>query len=272
MFQAIIRQMSVPLRKLCIEDEGALLKSVIVNPLFHQLGGKKGKFRFAAMRWTSPKRELLLGYEDGRKEKVNVPEAEHEIEVGRLYGVEFLEDGWCKLGTPFDLVSEPIEMGDWLRMKALQVNSVQYTVRDAIKLISDYEGAHSNNLPALIAIGVNAEDIDRGRNMKYRLANAVHFGCLSYLQVIALFAGLYVIERMRELLVRNDANLNGVDVTVLAKLIRGVNTNFSGRAKMTRNCHEMVVAGKSNADPKIPTRRPAYRVWSGSKQWDAAGV
>ena len=45
-FQAVVRQISVPLWKLCLDDEGALLKKTIANPTFHPLGGQKGPFQF----------------------------------------------------------------------------------------------------------------------------------------------------------------------------------------------------------------------------------
>ena len=38
--QAIVRQLSVPVRKLCLDGRGSLLKGVVMNPMFHQLGGK----------------------------------------------------------------------------------------------------------------------------------------------------------------------------------------------------------------------------------------
>ena len=261
--------MSVPLRKLCIASEGSLLKRVILNPSFPPLGGTKGRYRKATIRWQTPRREWVLGYEDGRKDNVVVPEAEHEIEVGRLYGVEFVEEGWCMVHSPFDLASEPVEMDDWLNMKVLQVNSVAYTVRDAVKIVADYEGAHLNDLPTWIAVGVNPEDIDKGRNMKYRLANSVYFGCFSYVQIITLFAGLFLLRKMQQLLVANGGHFNGVNASILETLVRGINTDFLGRARLVRNCHEMIVSGKSNATPPIRTRRPAYRLWSGSKEWDA---
>ena len=268
--QGIVRQMSVPLRKLCIDDDGSLLKRIIVNPSFPPLGGAKGRYRQATISWKTPRREWTLGYENGNKENVVVPEAEHDIEVGRLYGVTFLEEGWCLIRSPFDLTPEPIELDNWLEMKALQVNSVTYTVKDAVKLVADYEGAHTNDLPAFFAVGVNPEDIDKGRNMKYRLANAVYFGCLSYVQIVALFMGLYILRKMQELLVANGGYLNGVDANIFDKLIQGLNTDFSFRARLVLHCHEMIVTGKSNATTPIRTRRPTYRLWSGSKSWDTA--
>ena len=39
--QSIVRQMSVPLRKLCLDNNGALLRTVVANPTFHPLWRKQ---------------------------------------------------------------------------------------------------------------------------------------------------------------------------------------------------------------------------------------
>ena len=92
-------------------------------------------------------------------------------------------------------MAHPVPFDAWLKAKALQVNSVSYTVKDALRLVADYEGAHTNELPALLAVGVNPEDFDKGRNMKYRLVNSVYFGCLSYVHVVVLYTALYLTRK-----------------------------------------------------------------------------
>ena len=51
--QAVVRQLSVPLRKLCLDGEGALLKKIIASPTFHPLGGQEGRYDRARIRWPS---------------------------------------------------------------------------------------------------------------------------------------------------------------------------------------------------------------------------
>lgn len=266
--QGVVRQISVPVRKLCLESDGALLKKTIASPTFHPLGGKKGRYRRATLSWRSERREYVFGYANGKKETVLVPEAKHEIEIGRLYGVDFLEDGWCAIRSPFDLTVRPIPLDAWLDAKALQVNSVSYTVKDALKLVADYEGAHTNELPAWVAVGVNPEDIDTGRRMKYRLVNSVYFGCLSYVHIIVLYAALYLIERMQQLLAETTDTLSGVDYSPVERSIRHIRTDLVLRARIVNATHEMIVVGKSDA-PGSGRSRPVYRLWSGSPQWDA---
>ena len=268
--QSVVRQMCVPLRKLCLDDDGALLKKVIANPSFHPLGGNKARYRRVTMSWRTERREWEFGYANGKRETVVVPETEHEIEIGRLYGVDFVEDGWCTIHSPLDLTATSIPLDAWLGAKALQVNSVSYTAKDALRLVADYEGAHSNEMPAFVSVGVNPEDFDKGRNMKYRLINCVYFGCLSYAHIIAMYTALYIIRGMQRLLaeIATVESLTDVHAPSVVSLIEHIPTDFTFRARIVNATHEMVVVGKSNA-PDSRRRQPVYRIWSGSREWDA---
>ena len=267
-FQATVRQMSVPLRKLCLDENGALLKKTITSPTFYPLGGPKGRYRRATMSWRSKRQEWSVGYADGRRQTVVVPENEHVIEIGRLYGVDFLRDRWCVIHSPFDLMARPVALDAWLDAKALQINSVSYTIRDALRLVADYEGAHTNELCAWNAIGVNPEDMDRGRNMKYRLANSVYFGRLSYIHVVTLYTALYLTGQTQQLLAKTSNKLAGVDAAPVERLIRNIRTDLSLRARIVDATHPMIVVGKSDVAGNR-RRSPVYRLWSGSPQWDA---
>ena len=268
MVQAVVRRISVPLRKLVIDDEGALLKTAIESPAFPPLGGKKGRYRHLTLSWRSERRECVLGDADGNRETVIVPETKHEIEIGRLYGVDFLEDKWCVIHSPFDRVACSIPMDAWLDAQVLQVNSVSYTVKDALRLVADYEGAHTNELPAFVAAGVNPEDFDKGRSMKYRLVNSVYFGCLSYPHVVVLYTALYLTERMRQLLATSAGALAGAHASMAERSIRHIRTDLVLRAQIVNATHELIVVGTSNV-PGKRRRSPVYRLWSGSRQWDA---
>ena len=197
---------------------------------------------------------------------VVVPETKHEIEIGRLYGVDIIEDGWCTIHSPFDLNACPVPLDIWIEAKALQVNSVSYTIRDLLRLVADYEGAHTNELPAWVAVGVNPEDIDRGRNMKYCLVNSVYFGCLSYLHVISLYTALYVTGQIRQLLAKSANTLAGVDASAVERSIRNIRTDLFLRARIVNATREMIVVGKSNVAGSR-RRSPVYRIWSGSPEW-----
>ena len=274
--QSAVRQMSVSIRKLCIDNQGEALKRAIDNPTFHPLGGEKGKFRQVSIRWTAERQEWGLEFEDGRHEQVVVPDRTFEIQVGRLYGIVFLGDEVCALHSPFDFAAEPICLNAWLDLRVLQVNSVSYTVCDLLKLVANAEGAHHTDaLPALIGRGVNPEDIGKGGEMKYSLANVVRFGFFTYPQVIVFFAGLYLIRRVQDLLQSLQAGRRITPNRALDALklqMAELNTNFFARIPLQRNVHEFVIYGKPDASGNRRTRQVAYRVWSGSDHWDAPAV
>ena len=267
---SIIRQMSVPLRKLCLDDSGGLLNKVIVDPSFHPLGGKKGLYRRAMMSWRTKRREMVLGYADGKRNTVVVPEAEHVIEIGRLYGIDFAEEGWCAVHSPFDSSASRTALDEWLAAKAVQVNSVGYSVRDVLRIVADYEGAHANEMVAWVGVGVNPEDFDKGRNMKYRIINCVRFGCLSYPHILTMYSGLYIIREMQHLLGKaaESGKLAEMHASAVMKAIAPIRTDLTFRACISNATHEMIVVGTSNV-PGKRRRQPVYRVWSGSHDWDA---
>ena len=265
--QTAVRQMSVPMRKLCLDKNGGLLRSAIAEPVFLPMGGEKGKFSKVIMTWKTERRELVLGYEGGRREEVIVPESEHEIEIGRLYGIEFQENGWCQISSPFDRTGCRIDMDAWLTTRILQVNSISYTVRDALKLVADFEGAHTNDgLPAFVAVGVKPDDMDKGASKRYRMANCVYFGCLSYIHLVVIYSGLFII-RMVQKLIEQPHLKDGVNVAGIAKMAAAVELDLSARSPIVNNCSEMIVVGTSNV-AGAERKQTKYRMWSGCDEWD----
>ncbi|MCY4515104.1 MAG: hypothetical protein OXC69_08225 [Candidatus Tectomicrobia bacterium] len=277
--RTIVRQMSVPMRKLCLDDDGALLKGVIADPVFHALRREDKKSQRMHVHWQTPRKEWVLTFENGRKQSVIVPDAQHEIEIGPLCGVELFEEGWCRMSSPFDTSSTALTMDNWLRRKVLQVNSVEYTISDALKLVADFEGAHSTDFHvSFVAVGVNPEDIDKARGMKYRLAQSVLFGCLSYIQLFTMFSGLYILSKLSQLFVHSGGSISGSDARGVMERIDRIPQDFSLKGQAMTNCHELVVIGKSDAgatagvsqlivygggrnkcgDPSILTRGPNY--------------
>ena len=269
LLRTAVRQMSVPIRKLCLDEKTNLLQRVVSDPQFLLVGGKKGKFSKAIMKWRTQRHEWELGFEGGRREEVVVPESEHQIQIGRLYGIEFQEDGWCQITSPFYGSGSPISMDAWLSTKILQVNSIGYTVRDALKLVADFEGAHTNSdqLPAFVGVGIKPDEMDKGARKRYRMANCVYFGCLSYIQLVVIYSGLYIIRMMQELVATRHLCKEGVDIPSVARIVSPVSTDLSARSRIVNGCHEMIIVGKSNV-PGAERRPTVYRMWSGCEEWD----
>ena len=106
--------------------------------------------------------------------------------------------------------------------------------------------------------------------MKYRIINCVRFGCLSYVHILTMCAGLYVIREMQHLLAEAEQSRTFAELqaSAVARTIEQVRTDISFRAQFTQATNEMIVVGMSNV-PGKRRRQPVYRLWSGSKHWDA---
>ena len=218
--------------------------------------------------------EGQLSFEDGRQEQLTIPEREFQIQLGRLYGIVFLGDDACAIHSPFDYSAPPIALDTWLKLKALQVNSVAYTISDVLKLVVNAEGAHSPNLlPALIGGGFNPEQVGNGTEMKHRLANAVRFGLFSYPHLIVLFTGLHLIDRVQELLKPHAQRSSSAPippaVRALKRQVADLQTGFFARLPIQRNVHEVIVYDESGPTVGPGSRRVPYRIWCGSNDWDA---
>ena len=274
--QTTARLMSVSIRKLCLQNQGAILKRAIDGPTFHPLGGVKGKYRQVSMTWTARPQEWGLEFEDGRKETVTIPDRSFEIQVGRLYGVVFLGDKTCAIHSPFDFATDRIGLDAWLNLKALQINSVSYTVCDLITLVANAEGAHNTDaLPALISKGVNPEDIGTRTRMKYSLTTAVRFGFFTYPQIIVFFTGLYLISRVQEILQVIQASGETTSNRTFERLklqTSGLNTCYFAQVPLQKNVYELFINGNLDGSRGRRVRRIPYHVWSGSDHWDAPTI
>ena len=107
----------------------------------------------------------------------------------------------------------------------------------------------------------------RAGEKKYRLVNAVYFGSLSYAHVLTLYTALYITGQMQRLLARSANSLAGVDASPLERSIRNIRTDLLSRARIVKTTQEMIVVGNSHI-PGNRRRRPVYRLWSGSPQWN----
>ncbi len=159
-------------------------------------------------------------------------------------------------------------MDTWLATKVLQVNSIGYTVMDALKLVADFEGAHTNDgLPALVAVGVKPDDFDKGISKRYRMANCVYFGCLSYIHLVVIYSGLFIIRKMQTLIREHPFSKDGVNVAGVSGVIGTVEPDLSARSPIVNGCSEMIVVGKSNV-AGAEHKQTRYRIWSGCEEWD----
>lgn len=253
-----VRKMAVPIRKLIIDNDGQLLKKCVVHPMMHKLGEPCGPPRVAKIVFSTPKRDLIIGSADGSTQAVAVPPAQHTIVVGRLRGIERKRNQSkpnnvvVRITSPFDTNQETVGLDEWMNKRILQVNSVGYRPKDLLKLIGNYEGAHTNQFISMVAAGVKPEHIHKGPAMKYQLLNAVVFGQTTYSQIFVLATGLYLLDRLCELL-RSDDYLNSVEKSPIAKEINTMPPGASGvidwAGAIGCGYNELIVVGEQPKNP-----------------------
>ena len=118
-----------------------------------------------------------------------------------------------------------------------------------------------------MAVGVNPDDFDKGAKKRYRMANCICFGCLSYIQMIVIYSGLYIIRRIQSLIQSRSVCKEGIKMGGVAEIISAVMPDLSARSRIVNGCHEMIAVEKSflsGADRK----QTMYRIWSGCEEWD----
>ena len=229
-----VRKIAIPIRKMMIENDGQLLKTCVADPKIHRLSELGGPNKIVEITFSTPKRNLVYGLEDGTKHSIVVPAAKHTVIVERLYGIERIASDPernvvnVNVRSPFDLVQEPVGIDEWMNTRIMQANSVSYAPNDLLKLTANAEGAHAGQYPSLAMAGVKPERIDRSVGMKYRVLNTVVFGQLTYPQIFTLVTGLYLLERSCELLEHAIGYLDRADKSSIAREIRSLGPNPLG--------------------------------------------
>ncbi len=196
------RDMSVAIRKIMLDDGGAVLKRC-VTPRLHLLK-KPPKVRkpdVLVENIGGMSVHYSLG-ESGPEKIAAAPPYEHKTLVSPLYGLRRLGKNQYRLSQAFDFSQQPTKMSRWLRQKVLQVDNSILTAESVLRLIANKEGAHielneMTRLNASTPIGLRLSD---EKDELYRKGNWVSFGGISYLHVFTLHVGVYLLGMMKRML------------------------------------------------------------------------
>ena len=86
----------------------------------------------------------------------------------------------------------------WMDTKIIEFDGQQFKAEQLLRDMSNKEGAHiEENHSLLVPHDLN---MDPDRNTLHRLANGIRFGTMTYLQIFALYTGLYLVNRTRAIL------------------------------------------------------------------------
>ena len=192
-----VRKVSVAVRKLCLDGGGRLVRRCIDAPALQPVQ----KVKDGPTLRLDQKRPGFQGRmvrADGREADFEFPEATHQISLSPLPGVEFGQPPpACTIRPPFDGDRSGLRFRQWLKQKVLQIDSVTYTAETLLRLVANYEGAHTSEHLTLVPSGLDVNQVDTGNEMQYRLGNLILFGGLSYAQYFTLYTGLQVMFQAR---------------------------------------------------------------------------
>ena len=129
-----------------------------------------------------------------------------------------------------------------MNTKVVEVDGHNFKAEQLLRIMSDKEGAHTENNPALIVPAGLSVDADK--NHSHRLFNGIRFGSLTYLQIFSLFTGLYMVNRMRMMLDHLPFPKDNESVNYICQAISSSpRTIESKESEITFDFFHMVVLG-----------------------------
>ena len=143
---------------------------------------------------------MVLGWADGKKATIEVPEYEQRTTIHPLYGMRHDGDQAFVIEMPFDRDAHPIKFKAWMNTKVPQVDDMMFTATDLLREVVNNEGAHIRDGKKLAMPDASGLTMDNAKNKRYKAVNAVKFGGRSYAQNFALCTGLYIASRSRTLI------------------------------------------------------------------------
>ena len=238
------RRMSVPLRKLLLDGNGHLFKSCFTDPSLHPLKPPTPSKRPITFIQKFERPAMTLGWADGSKETIEIPEYEQRTTIHPLYGISHSSDQEFVVEMPFDYVANPLKFKAWTNMHVLEVDGMMFTAKDLIREIVNNEGAHIGDGIKFTLPNASAVSIDNQKNQRYKVVNAVKFGALSYAQLFCIWTGIYIAHRSKALV--NDLPFdygNNAAIADICKKIEQSPRELSGICKVENQTYHGLLIG-----------------------------
>ena len=191
------RRISTSIRKIMLDGNGSLLKRCVIEPNIHPLRSPNNSGPMNFVRHFEEQR-LTLGWADGVSRDITVPVFDHTTTIHSLYGVRHIAGTKFGLYNPFDHDADPIKFQRWMNTRIIDIDGHQFTAKQLLRDMSNKEGAHIEDNPAMIV--TDDLNLDKDKNTLHRLTNGVRFGSMTYLQIFSFFTGMYMVNRTRAIL------------------------------------------------------------------------
>ena len=236
------RQISVALRKILLDGNGALLKRCIDNPEMHPMKASAENAKTLRGTQSFEKQELLIEFADGASSSLKIPAYDHVVSVHPLYGIHHESENRSVLTSPFDTTAKTVKFSKWMNTKLLEVDGMQFDARSIMHLMAVNEGAHTNERLPMMGPILPDED----KNSRYSALNGIKFGVFSYMQFFSFFAGLYVVNRVRETLASVVTTNNDPRAKEMCQVINLYPQDFPSQmyASVSIATNPLIVLGK----------------------------
>ena len=119
---------------------------------------------------------MELGFADGKRTTVQIPEYEQRTTIHPLYGVRHESGQTFIFDMPFNTDARPQKFKAWMNSKVLQIDDVTFTAKDLLREIANNEGAHLGESKKLSMPDASSLTFDNVKNQRYKAVNTVKFG------------------------------------------------------------------------------------------------
>ena len=237
------RRISIQLRKLLLDGNGYLFKTCLADPNFHPLKRPSPRDKPINIVQRFNRSTAELGYADGKKRTLEIPEYEQITTVHPLYGVRHDGGKSFVLKMPFNCDIHPIKFKAWMNTRVLQVDEMIFTAKDLLREVVNKEGAHIEDDKKIALPDGSGITMNNVKNERFRAVSAVKFAGLSYAQYFVFCTGLYIASRCKTLVSQIPSDMNDTVVANICKKIDGGCTRFESDGDMENQTYHMTVLG-----------------------------
>ena len=211
-----VRQMSVSLRSVLLNDGGRLLGGMFKDEWAPAWQRQRAGVAAKVVVDASPYEELDYAVGGtGERRTLKVPGYKHGFIVTSLPGLGNSGEGRYTILENRDIwdFDEPVALKAWVRHELFEVDGLVYDVDKCIKCVADKEGAHIDKV-------VDSDGIYTGNraNRKvqftnddaYILSRMVKFGPFSYPHVVVIVVSRYLVDMLKETLKTRQVEVQSI--------------------------------------------------------------
>ena len=211
-----VRQMSVSLRSLLLNNKGRLL-----NRLFKGHWAPAWQSQTAAQMakevvQTSPSQTVYYMIDEtGEQRALTTSSYTHGFVVGTLPGIGKSTDDLYAILENRDLwdAGEIVAHNEWVRHELFEVDGLVYDVATCIKCVADKEGAHIDKVVDSEGIYTGSRTSPKAKftnDDAYILSRIVKFGPFSYPHVVVFVVSRYLVDIVKAVLKSRQAEVQSL--------------------------------------------------------------